>query len=383
MAKDTLCSMIWNHQFIDGSGRVKPCCRFKGDLGTLEGNISETFYSDKMEDIRKKMLNNEFVPGCLRCWNEEENGKKSLRQRYNQHNKLGWETIATDTPKIEWLEIAISNDCNLACRMCDSRYSHKLYDEEVEYNNRPYSKTRKTKMPIESVFPHVPNLKHLKITGGEPLITPDHWRLLDYIIETGHANHIYLNYSTNCTVYPKQHIVDRWQEFEYIELALSLDSVVAQENEYLRYGTKQEEVFKNIERFVELQNELNLHVIARPTVTILNVYHLPETLEYLNSMNIRHNATHLDHPSHLSVTVLPDTFKEMISKKFEDYNYKSDITRKSCEYIKNYMNSSDNSLMLHEFFKHTNFLDRKRFQSFKETYPYFDSLWENIPYHKS
>ena len=374
MESNTLCSMIWNHQFIDGSGRVKPCCRFGGNLGHLQNDISETFNSEKMESIRSQMLNGEQPAECSRCWNEEKNGKKSLRQRYNSHSKLGLDTIATDTPKIEWLELAISNDCNLACRMCDSRYSHKLYDEELEFWGKTYAKQPRIKMPIESVYPHVPNLKHLKITGGEPLITPDHWRLLDYIIETGHADHIYLNYSTNCTVYPKQHIVDRWREFEYVELAISLDSIVAAENEYLRHGTTQAEALRNIERFVELQKEINLHVIARPTVTLLNVYHLPETLEYLDNLNIRHNATHLSYPEYLSVTVLPETEKQKIVEKFESYSYSSEASKTSCNYIKNYMLSKDDSDQLEKFAAHTNFLDKSRDQSFKDSYPYFDFL---------
>lgn len=372
MTSNNICSMIWNHQFIDGSGRVKPCCRFRGNLGQLDADITTNFNNNTMQEIRQSMIAGERHPGCTRCWQEEDAGKKSLRQRYNQHDKLGIDTIATDAPKIQWLELAISNDCNLACRMCDSRYSHKIFAEEFDYYGKTFVDTPKTKMPIESVFPHVPNLKHLKITGGEPLITPDHWRLLDYIIDTGHANHIYLNYSTNCTVYPKQHIVDRWREFEYVELAISLDSIVKQENEYLRHGTVQEQALENIQRFVELQKEINLHVIARPTVTLLNVYHLPETLEWLDSMGIRHNATHLAYPEHLSVTVLPNSAKQLISDKFATYDYQNDLTRKNCEYIANYMNSKDDSHQLPEFKRHTEFLDRSRGQSFKDSYPYFD-----------
>lgn len=372
MTSNTVCPMIWNHQFIDGTGRVKPCCRYQGVIGQLDKDLNETFDSDLMNSLRSQMRNGERPKGCTRCWQEEDSGKKSLRQRYASHNKLG--KVDTNKHSIEWLELSISNDCNLMCRMCDSKYSHKLFDEELEYYGKTQAKTKRTKMNIESIFPYVPTLKHLKITGGEPLITPDHWRLLDYIIEQGHAHHIYLNYSTNCTVYPKKHIIDRWRKFEYVELAISLDSIVAQENEYLRFGTQQQEAITNIKRFIELQDEINLLVIARPTVTILNIYHLPETLEWLDQHNIRHNATHLTHPTHMSVTVLPSYTKQMILDKFENYDFKNENTRKSCQYITNYMNSVDNSNLLDEFRKYTNFLDSKRKQHFRESYPYFDFL---------
>ena len=369
MTSNTICPMVWNHQFIDGSGRVKPCCRFQGVVGQLNKDLNETFDSNFMNTLRKQMIKGEQPDGCKRCWQEEDSGKKSLRQRYAQHKKLG--IVDLEHPQIEWLELAISNDCNLMCRMCDSKYSHKLFDEELEYYGKTQAKSKRIKMNIESVFPYVPTLKHLKITGGEPLITPDHWKLLDYIIKQGHADHIYLNYSTNNTVYPKQHIVDRWKEFEYIELAISLDSIIAQENEYLRHGTDHNDALVNIKRFVELQNEMNLTVIARPTITILNAYHLPETLEWLDEQNIRHNATHLTHPAHLSLTVLPLSEKNKIATKFAEYNFKNNNTRKSCEYIKNYMMSIDHSHLLAEFKKHTEFLDSKRNQSFKDIYSYF------------
>ena len=369
MTSLTICPMVWNHQFIDGTGRVKPCCRFQGFIGQLNNDLDETFASSHMQNLRMQMIAGERPEGCSRCWQEEDAGKKSLRQRYIENKKLG--DVQIDNPKIEWLELSISNDCNLMCRMCDSRYSHKLFDEELEYYGKTYAKNKRSKINIEAIFPYVPTLKHIKITGGEPLITPDHWKLLDFIIEKNHAHHIYLNYSTNNTVYPKKHIIDRWKEFERIELAISLDSIVAEENEYLRHGTHHQDVLINIKKFVELQKEINLKVIARPTVTVLNLYNLPETLEWLDSYNIPHNATHLTTPKHLSITILPESDKQMIVEKFDNYNFKNNQTRKSCEYIKNYMLSKNDENLLEEFCKHTEFLDKKRKQNFKTTYPYF------------
>ena len=135
-----------------------------------------------------------------------------------------------------------------------------------------------------------------------------------------------------------------------------MDSIIT---ERISCGTQQQEAITNIKRFIELQDEINLLVIARPTVTILNIYHLPETLEWLDQHNIRHNATHLTHPTHMSVTVLPSYTKQMILDKFENYDFKNENTRKSCQYITNYMNSVDNSNLLGGFGKYTNFYKNK------------------------
>ena len=47
--------MVWNHQFIDGTGRVKPCCRHQGTLGHLKTDLNDTFSSDHMAKLRKQM----------------------------------------------------------------------------------------------------------------------------------------------------------------------------------------------------------------------------------------------------------------------------------------------------------------------------------------
>lgn len=364
--------MAWNHQFIDGSGRVKPCCRFKGDLGNLSESLNEKFYGEKMQQLRSEMISGKRPSGCIRCWQEEDSGKKSLRQRYNSHNLLGVQNIDILNPKIEWLELAISNDCNLACRMCNSRYSHRLYEEELKIFGKAEVTEKRTKMDIKCIYDNLKDLKHLKITGGEPLVTPDHWKLIDHIIETNLAKNMYLNYSTNNTVFPKKSIVDRWKQFRYVEVAISLDSINKDENEYLRYPSKQEDVIKNIEGFLALKSELDIRIIARPTITILNVFHLPETLEWLFFKGIKFNATHLANPSYLSVTVLPLSEKEKIIKKFSNHHYQDESIRSACQYIVNYMMSKDDSNLLELFKKYTKSFDLSRDQSFKDSYPYFD-----------
>ena len=136
----TWCSMAWMHQFIDPQGRVKPCCRFSMPKDTEQENnlnkqsLSDIFYGDFMNDVREKMINNQQVPGCIRCYQEEASGKFSLRERYNQMPELHPDNLIDDLskPDIRWMELAISNDCNLVCRMCDSRYAWKWFEDEKE-----------------------------------------------------------------------------------------------------------------------------------------------------------------------------------------------------------------------------------------------------------
>ena len=97
---DTFCSVLWNHQFIDGTGRVKPCCRyedrFKPEEHTLDNySIQQIFVSDFQNNHRSRVLAGKSLEGCRRCYEEEDNNKKSLRIRHNEHPKIGSKGINT------------------------------------------------------------------------------------------------------------------------------------------------------------------------------------------------------------------------------------------------------------------------------------------------
>ena len=361
---------------VDGTGRVKPCCRFLEDHRpkdhTLDNHsIQDIFDSDFQNDLRKRTLAGERLEGCTRCYEEEDNNKKSLRMRLNEHPKVGAKTVDTENYNLEYLELSLSNDCNLMCRMCDSRYSFKLFDEEQEYHGKTFSKTKHTKANLDSIYPHLKDMKYIKFTGGEPLIIKDHWTLLEHAVEKGYAKNIRLNYSTNCTVFPKKKIVDIWKEFDHIELAVSLDSIVQEENEYQRHLTNHKQALTNIEKYVKVKDEAGMTIVARPTITIYNAYHLPETLEWLDDRNIMLNLTHLTYPLYLSVTVLPKNQKDIIREKYNSYNYKNENIKKLCDYILTYMYSEDKSGILDKFKSHTAFWDMSRKQDFKTAYPYY------------
>lgn len=372
----TYCSALWNHQMVDPIGRIKPCCRFDGNQFPLEHNIKnmtiqDVFYSNFQENLRKQTSVGERVPGCIRCYQEEDSGKKSLRQRLNSHPK----NQNLTKPVINFLELSLSNDCNLMCRMCDSRYSRKMFDEEVEYRGKARAPEKYMSIDLEEIYELLPTITYLKFTGGEPMIIKAHWDLLEYAVEHGYAKNITLNYSTNATVYPKKRIVDTWSAFDRVEIALSLDSIDANENEYLRHGTIQSSVLTNIDKYCNIRDKVNLQLMCRPTITIYNAYHLPETLEYLDQLDISTNPTHLTFPEYLNLTVLPKNLKQIVSEKLQNYPYKNDKIKNACMYIKDHMNSKDDHTQYWtQFVNYTKFLDSKRLQSFSQACSYYGEL---------
>ena len=379
----SFCSLAWDHQFMDPTGRVKPCCRFSEnerpeEISLNHSRLDQIFYGPWMSDIRKKMLAGERVAGCRRCYQEEDNGKKSLRQRYNDNMMLPIEELVNvDRPRIKWLELAISNACNLACRMCDSRYSWKWFDEEQELFGKTYSKTKVSGIDISNVDPFLDDLVHIKFTGGEPLITKEHWQLIRKLAERPDASEILLNYSTNCTIHPKQEWQELWQRFKLIEFALSFDSADPMESEYIRYPSKFETTEKVTKEFLRMGENPKFNMILRTTVSVLNAWHLPETiLWFVKNSNFKPkiiNPTHLTHPDFLSITVLPKVLKVQIAQRYQPFidGWFFNKMEKSLEHIISYMYSKDDTHLLYRLKSYLDKTDSYRGQSFEKSYPQF------------
>lgn len=385
----TFCSMAWDHQFIDPTGRVKPCCRFSEKYRPTENNLnnatlSEVFYGEWMDDVRDKMLNGEQVEGCIRCYQEEEAGKRSLRMRYHDNKDLPIdELVDIDNPKIRWIELAISNDCNLACRMCDSRYAWKWFKEEQQIYGKTLNSIERSKSDIANVYPFIDDLVHIKFTGGEPLLTPDHWKLLDKIIAERDVSNMFLNYSTNCTIMPKDSWIKKWDKFKTVEFALSFDSSKPEESEYIRWPAKYETTEAVTKRFLELKQSNGYNVLLRSTISILNLWHMPESMEWWfehDSNNISVNPTHLTYPECLCVTILPEHIKQRVTKKFDEYITTSTNSKinNSLEYIRNFMNSKDDSKLLSDLKKYIDGTDNYRGQNFLEYYPQFSDIFKEL-----
>jgi hypothetical protein len=119
----TYCPLPFIHSHASVNGRWKPCCNSTWSTPTRDSYfIKESsthhkwFNSVFMERLRSDLLSGVKNSMCDVCWKQEEITGKSIRKRYV--DKMG-HLADIDNPKIKYLDLKLSNECNLACRMCD------------------------------------------------------------------------------------------------------------------------------------------------------------------------------------------------------------------------------------------------------------------------
>lgn len=294
------CSLLWSHGCAQPNGDLIPCCRWdwwSTNSKYTPPKINEVGFdaawnSDMFVDVRERMLRNERLAECHKCWTAESSASKlsqtaSMRRSYNHR----WGKHIGEEPKLRYLEIGLGTTCNLACRMCSETYSSKI--ATIKNPNKSYQQGYD--LDLDKMDIDLSNLERIKIMGGEPLLARDHHKFLAQLLET-HPNpeKIILQYCTNGTVKPTQDIIDFWNQIGWIHLRVSIDGV-GKINEIQRPGHKWETIQDTWNYFLSLQKEVQKPYTStrvktpllqiNTVITRLNLFHLDELGEWIKQNN--------------------------------------------------------------------------------------------------
>jgi MoaA/NifB/PqqE/SkfB family radical SAM enzyme len=329
--KDVICAAPWSHLYIDTGGLVRPCCTSDivyGDSNTTP--VTDIWQSQTAINFRKNLIKGITQPGCKFCYNQEKHSGSSLRSGLNV--KYG-DMISNDlTPEmiIKYLDIRSSNLCNMACVMCGSEYSSNWYADEVSMGNHNDNDSKKkfiniTKKTENDIIENIisNNIDLVYFAGGEPLITPYHYKLVETMIDRGLASNIELRYNTNLSTlkYKSIDITERWSHFKAVEVSPSIDMIGAHA-EYHRYGTDWKQISANLHtiRFDMPQ----IKIVPQITITALSIGYLPdlltffiEELKFTDDDHISFNLA--QYPFNMNVNILPISVKKLYTKKLESF----------------------------------------------------------------
>jgi len=407
MISKTYCPLPFNHLYITPSNSVRVCCAFREDIED-EGvsllkeykNLSDHFNHPFIKDIQQKMLSGEKVAGCERCYYFEKHGSgKSMRQGFidTWHNE-DWRKLTppdVDNPKLEFLEMAFGNYCNLACRTCGSNLSHSWIEDEKELTRLDIvtdGNMKRVNVERKWQDDDLKDLRYLKVTGGEPMLHPDFYKFLEKL----NPSNIYLEIYTNASWIPKKKLLDMLSKFKFCSIYLSVDGTGTVQ-EYMRHNAKWNITEDSTRKWLEMMkvNHNNIQIVWTPTWSLMNGNYFIETcnwwLETINKILgnlakkcvVTHN-NFLLYPEHYRMNLLPNQnelkqkAKEYINElRNSTYHGTEEVIKMTESYIEFFKSTSKNEVVLkNTYFKLTNALDKIRNQSLKEMMPLtYDAMY--------
>lgn len=390
------CMFPWLHLNVTPKGDIYPCC--SNDYTTPFGNtkeisLKESFNSDKMKELRLNMLNDKPSKICDFCYKHEQTGPHSFRNYSKEHfAKYFDETVPTTLEdgtvnefKMRYFDIRFSNICNFKCRTCGSEFSSQWGAENRRYDkNHPiiiHADDNQGKL-LEEVLSHVDYIDLAYFAGGEPLITDEHYVILEEMIRKGKTD-VVLRYNTNASniKYKNHDILDLWKRFKKIELSCSVDHY-GERAEWLRHGTDWGKVESNLLMFRDLDF---VSFQINTVFSIFNILTLPEFYQYLASKNILrkddwyHSLYLAVHPSYYSSKSLPKNLKEQavnnmkdfVARCQKDYILLGRLTQTGINFTLEDDTWKDNKAM---FMQHTRSIDKFRNENFFLTFPELSDL---------
>ena len=328
-------------------GAIKVCCRSL-PIGNIKNEtLEEAWNGEKMREVRRQVLSDERPDVCKPCFDLEDQGVQSLRQRHIANNipesrvnlyPDALKSLTTDMTmpfELPTMEIKINNLCNLKCRMCNPLDSTQWkdwnsivehYKKEDNYLVKAVEDLGLTKAPYVGLFDDkkewwdslrklLPHFKRVEFAGGEPLMDPMHYKILDLLSENG--KNIEIKYATNGTVLgiKGRWIKDYWPKFKSVAVNVSIDGI-DEVYEYVRSNGKFQDVVDNVRIMKNIPTVSR--IVGAFTVQSNNIMQIDKVIDYfLNKLeNVFYSHT-VQYPRALSAQVLPKELKDKVIAKLE------------------------------------------------------------------
>jgi radical SAM protein with 4Fe4S-binding SPASM domain len=397
----TFCMMPFMHMYLNTDGNVLPCCTAQYNLpmgNVREQPIKVVWNSEEYKELRRKIINDEPVESCKNCYlhDKESGGTNSFRQWANRDfaehvdivDYMQPDGYMTEMP-LKYFDVRFSNICNYKCRTCGDLFSTSWAQED--------NKFRKDKKPItihvsngdpnllEQFKPYLPEMACVYFAGGEPLITPEHYEILEFLIEQK-STKMLLRYNSNMSVlsYKDKNVIDLWNQFEKVDLYASIDSWGTRA-EYIRHGTVWPEVVENLKRIKREAPHVSIQFNS--VISLFNVLTVTDFLDAMEAEGLydpfesRPTLYRAITPPELSMRVLDPETKQLAKDKINNWLAKFPKSPSKVDYalkdIVSYLDE-DHSHLQAKAKWHIDTFDYRRNESFVATFPELKEWYERI-----
>ena len=276
----SMCLAKWNQVSLHLPTGLNNSC-YHPPLHKMEvGNIHNTQYKKAQ---RKKMIQGERPEECSYCWNIEDTGQLSDRHYRSgepwsmmDFDKIVADPMADINPR--YVEVNFNHACNFKCSYCSPQFSttwgqeineHGAYPTQSPHNAPEHFVGDRKPIPHKDVNPYVDSfwqwwpdlykdLKHFRMTGGEPLMDKNTFKVLDYVIDNPKED-LHLAITSNFNP-PSSQVWDRYIDklqkicveggIEHFMQYVSVDTW-GEHAEYIRNGLNFDMLWTNVHRFLE------------------------------------------------------------------------------------------------------------------------------------
>ena len=406
------------------------------DPVAIQFNPGALHNTEHKKQQRQLMLSGQRPEECSYCWNMEDQGKLSDR-----HYRSGEPWAAVDFEQIKnstgleehvtpsYVEVNFNNACNLKCSYCSPQFSSSWADEvgrlggyptTTVHNSPDHFTGSRRVIPAREQNPYVdafwewwprlyPELVHFRMTGGEPLMDRNTYRVFDYVLKNP-SKKLHLNVTSNFSVEPQlfkqyldyvKNICDG--RIEHFMQYVSVDSGIPQQAEYIRHGLDYMRMFENANCYLkEVPSHNSLTFII--TMNNLSVTGLKSLLGWILFLRRTHSRTYqrvwfdtpvLRTPTWQSLQILPESYalkleevKAYMLEHMEDPRYPHqgfkdfEVARLDRDIA--WMRSAqdkDHSQDRADFYRFFAEHDRRRGTDFLATFPEMQSWWKECQYH--
>ena len=353
----SFCAAKWYNATIWlGSGQTTSCHHplpHQIDLEEIKTNPKAIHNTRQKKFEREQMQQGERPQGCEYCWKIEDIGADNVSDRVYKSKIYSQDSLNTafNTPcqqdvDLQTLEISFDRTCNFACSYCNPAFS-TTWVKDIK-NNGAY---QNLKSDGRNHFTHAHDsaqrygygefnpyvdafwrwwesdlhrtLKELRVTGGEPLMSADMWKLMDWF-KTNHGKSN-TRLAINSNLCPKDELMDKLidasHHIKHFDVYTSAEAVWGQA-EYIRDGMNFKQWRNNMTRLIEQGSLDGLHVMC--TINALSLDSLPELINMMVAWKQQYGQDYpnftlniLRFPSFQSPVVLPLHIKQRAINKLK------------------------------------------------------------------
>ena len=350
---ESFCGAKWYNATIWlGSGQTTSCHHplpHAIDVDAIKTNPSAIHNTTKKKMEREQMQKGERPSGCEYCWKIEDIGRDNISDRvyktviYSDEDLAhAHRTPASTDINLQTLEIAFDRTCQFACSYCNPAFSttwvndikkNGPYTNLVSDGRNHFTHTHDSSQLYKfgETNPYVEafhkwwetdlhkTLKELRITGGEPLMSAETWKLIDWFKTNKGKSTTRLAINSNLGYQVDiARLIDSVDGVE-VDLYTSNESESGQA-EYIRDGLNYNLWIENVMTLARSKRFRGLHVMC--TINALCLESLPNFLDVLVDLKKDFGRDYpnfslniLRFPSFQSPLVLPDEIRTQYKNK--------------------------------------------------------------------